>query len=431
MLVPSRGWATIPVPPVRDFAREEMRLWDLHHRSLQTDILFRSKIAVDLAGWRRFEGAVRSFTDTLLAGGMMSAEGLAREAYLSMPTYGGGDGGDAALRRNFVGYRDAAQFFSRIARSSYAAPPLRAAASAVISTLNSATLASSQGSSRGAMFGQGGLQISLPLPILYDTSYYNMYRSRAADWAIATRWAEVFSATAPSGPWPTISRSLINGTDPTAARLPRVQFSAAGSIVEAEVRVAQSDPSFVGTGGRWLNYGPLLQGPLEPGVTYSATWNGRIRALPTPSGGVQAITTDWYIRAFAPGSAVVSGMMATPGVCEDDYGLIACDLVFQADTGSVDVVVLWYDGEWPSAIAYSELARTGRANFTPFVRAESNASRRLDSVRGTTITLVPGLAVRFAAVNSGLYEMQTHVTDVYGRLSVVRDYVHASAPFSP
>jgi hypothetical protein len=419
-----------PGATAQSFGREEIRLWDLHHRSLQTDVLFRSKIALDLTRWSRFEASIRSFSDTLLAGGMMSAEALAREAYLTMPTYGS-DSAGAGSRRPISGYRDAAQFLAGVTRSSFAAPPLRVAAAAAASALSDMTLATSQGSSRGAMYGQGGLQISMPLPIFVDAAYRNEYQLKAADWAIATRWSEVFSATAPSGARPVITHSILNGTAPTATRLPQVQFSATGPVVEAEVRIVQSDPSFAGTGGRWINYGPLLQSTILSGGGYTATWNGRIRALPTPTGGVQAITTDWYIRAFEPGSGSVTGMMATPGICTEGTFIMSCDLVFRADTGAIDVIVFWTTANSPSAFSYAQFAASSSVSFTPYQRAESTAGLPLAPVLGTRILLTPGIAVRFAAVNSGLYELQTHVTDVYGRITSTQDYVQASAPFAP
>lgn len=418
-----------PGATAQEFGREEVRLWGLHHRTLQTDVLFRSKIALDLTRWSRFEGAIRSFADTLLAGGMMSAEAFAREAYLTIPTYGSSSDG-AGTRRPTDGYRDAAQFLTSISLSAFAAPPLRTAASTAASALRDITLATSQGSFRGTMYGQGGLQFSMPLPINVTPAYRSDYQLKAADWAIATRWTEVFSATVPSGPWPVITHSILNGTDPTASRLPQVLFSAAGTVVEAEVRITQADLAYTDSGGRWINYGPLLQSTLQPGVGYSAIWDGRIRALPTPSGGVQSITTDWYIRAFEPGSGRVLGMMATPGVCGLGTTLISCDLVFRTDTGAVDVVVFWTAGGNPSAFSFAELAAPSIATFTPYVRTESNTSVPLPSIRGTTIVLTPGLTVRLAAVNSGLYEMQTHVTDVYGRETSTQDFVSTRAPFA-
>lgn len=429
--VPTLTWlASNPGAAVQDFAREEMRTWGLHHRgATASDALFRSKVALDLAQLDAFEGAVRSFSDQLLAGGMMSTEALAREFYVARPTYGANDGGDNNPSNGDL--RDLGQILRGVASSSFAAPALRTSARGASDALARMVIASDAGTYR-SMYGQTGLHVAAPTGVQYGAPYESLYRRSASGWATATRWTEVLAATRPGASFgPVITRTLVNGVAPTADRLPRVDFFARGAVVEAEVHLTRSDPSFVGTGGRWIAYGPVMQSIIEADRPYSASWGGRLFALTTGTSAPQPVTVAWYLKAFEPSTRAGAGMMSIPGICRDAYGALVCDLVFRTDTLEVDLVVTRSNGR-PSSQSLAEFVRHyGAVTFIPLVVTEDNAGRFLTLLNGTPVSLAAApVRVTGVAAPAGLYELRTNVFDVYGRDSFAQDFVDVRAPFA-
>jgi hypothetical protein len=420
-----------PSASAQEFAREEVRLWRAHHTTMphgtQSDLLFRSKIALDLTRWGAFQGAMRSFSTAITSGGAMSPEAIAREAYRAVPVYGNDSGGEAATRSP-RGYRDLSQFLRSVAASPSASAPLRSAASTANTALGSMTIALDQGSYRESPSIQGGLQVALPLPIVYaDPSFPMFYRVAAADWMVATRWDDVLGAMMVQGNQPVISQTLFNGDNPTPSRRPRVQFSASGAVVEMELRLANQD-----SGGRLITYGPIAQRLVDGGTAYTIEWDGLVRAIPTAAGGRQPITANWYLRTYNPTTGAVSGLMAALGECRGPSGASICSLVFRADTGSVDVVVTWSLETRPKSVSYVNYVtdRPG-STFTPLLFAESSQGIRLQAFQGSPVTLPSsGMTVSLAAAGAGRYELSTIVTDVYGRSSRSRGYVAASAQFA-
>jgi len=432
--VPTLTWlANHPGASVRDFAREELRTWSLHHRgATQSDALFRSKIAFDLTRLEAFEGAVRSFANTLLSGGMMDSAALARAFYTARPTYGVTDAADNM--GDFRTLRDLGQILRTIEASPLAATALRNAARQASEALAQSIVASDAGLWR-SMYGQVGLHVYAS-PGSEENTVFAHYRTLASGWANATRWTEVLTATRPgSAPVPMITQTLYNGTNPSGDRLPRVEFSASGAVVEAEVRIARRDINFAGPSRRWFSYGPLLHGLIEPGRSYTATWNGRVTSL-TDGMTTQPVTVEWYLKAFDPTTHSVVGMLAIPGTC-----LFAprdtreCDLVFRSDTLAIDTVVQWFgtgDRRRARVQSFAEFVRWfPQTQFAPRLRLENDEARFFGWLNGVGYPLASSsFRVTTAPAPTGYYEMEVLVTDVYGRVSSRAEYVDVRTPLA-
>jgi hypothetical protein len=407
----SFAWlAQHPAASMADFAREEVRLYDvLHLTAGLNDKLLRSHVAIDLPKLAAFSTAMNAVSAAIKATPVPAA--VARAGYEALPVYSAEvddpNGPDGPIK-----LRDAGQVLAGL-EAVAGDPALAPAARAAREAWNAARIAGVEGDLRK---GQAGLQIFVPVPARVRMGVMNAYQNKARDWNTLSGWGSALQHLADVAPqMPALAPAMLQAVDrPTPANPTKIVFDiAAPDVARVDAFLWQPHP----TKPSWqINNGQYALQSIGMGH-HELRWDGSVRVLKVGATEYNLTNTAWVVSKTATGLGVaVWGWKAK--LTRGNGKSSSCSVLYDPATGVADKLVITGVTSGRALLLADLLKTDPGATITPMVETYNVTADVLgaDEPSGPPIPLPASgtFTVTTRPASAGAHEIDLQIFDVWG-----------------
>lgn len=227
---------------------------------------------------------------------------------------------------------------------------------------------------------------------------------------------------------PSVSTTVVNGTNPDASHLPKVSFP---------VTDADADHALVSlyeiSAGRSKYLGLLGHGFVEMGNSYEFEWNGKRHEVSNGTDSSPCAIEFLTLPGEKPNGDTIGGFYAIRGKLYWEGTTYQAFLAASpTDNGVNNVTVMDPAGRYTATFSITSIASTGDAIFTPYLVTQPVGGGTKTLEAQTPIPIPAGtteLSIDEVSAAAGSYSLGTIIRDVWGHAGSANNAVTVVTPF--